>query len=115
MEDRILVSTKQILGLDANDDPFDLEIITFINSALSTLEQLGLTVTYIEDSAATWSDLNINPEVLAMVRAYILLKTRMAFDPPVTSFHIEAASKQIQEFEWRISTYREVGDPWIAP
>jgi len=35
------------------------------------------------------------------------LKVRMAFDPPATSFHINAMQEQIREHEVRISTNRE--------
>lgn len=115
MEDRILASTKQVLGLGTEDDAFDLDVLTYINSAFASLEQLGIPVSYIDDSEATWSDLTEHPEVMAMVRTYILLKVRIAFDPPATSFHIEAVSKQIEELEWRISAFREVGALWTTP
>lgn len=42
-----------------------------------------------------------------MVRTYVYLKVRMLFDPPTTSFHKDAMDKQISEYEWRLSVYRE--------
>jgi hypothetical protein len=51
----ILTSTKKILGVSADDTVFDLDIITHINSAFSTLCQLGIgpaTGFMIEDATA---------------------------------------------------------------
>ncbi len=110
MESSILISTKKILGVAANYTAFDLDIITHINSALSTLDQLGVGPVLgfaIEDDTALWSDLAIPQNQLSMVRTYIFIKTRMLFDPPTTSFLIEAMDKQIREHEWRLSVFRE--------
>ena len=42
MEDSILKSTKKILGISPDDDSFDLDVITHINSAFSVLTDLGI-------------------------------------------------------------------------
>ena len=42
MEQSILKSTKKILGIAEDYTVFDLDIITHINSAFSTLTQLGV-------------------------------------------------------------------------
>ena len=43
MEQSILKSVKKNLNVDTGvDDAFDEQIVTFINSALSTLTQLGI-------------------------------------------------------------------------
>ncbi len=110
MEPSILTSTKKILNVADTDTAFDLDIITHINSALSNLNQLGVGPTagfFITDKTATWDMLAIPANQLSMVRSYIYLKTRLLFDPPATSFLIEAVNKQIQEHEWRLSTFRE--------
>ncbi len=110
MENSILTSTKKILGIDDSYTAFDLDIITHINTTFSTLNQLGIGPVEgfgIEDNTAIWSDLNLPMNQLRMVRTYIYLKTRMIFDPPSTSFVIEAMEKQISEHEWRLSSFRE--------
>ncbi len=110
MEQSILTSTKKTLGVSANYTAFDLDIITHINSALSTLNQLGVGPIggfMIEDSSSDWSDLDIPQNQLSMARSYVFLKVRMLFDPPATSFHIEAMEKQIQEYEFRLNLFRE--------
>lgn len=110
MENSILTSTKKILGVAADYTAFDLDIITHINSSLSILHQLGIGPSAgfsIEDDSAEWDELALSTHQLGMVRTYIFLKTRMLFDPPTTSFLIEATEKQIREHEWRLSTNRE--------
>lgn len=109
MEESILNSTKKILGIAEDYTAFDVDIITHINSTFATLYQLGVGPTdgyFIEDSSNEWSefttDLGFN-----LVRSYMFLKVRMLFDPPATSFVINAMEKQIAELEWRIATHRE--------
>lgn len=110
MENSILTSTKKILGVGEDYTAFDLDILTHINSAFSTLDQLGvgpLGGFTIEGSEIKWSDLNLPQNQLNMVRTYIFLKTRSLFDPPTTSFALEAMNKQIQEHEWRLQAFAE--------
>lgn len=110
MEDSILTSTKKILGLAEQYTAFDLDVTTHINAALSTLSQLGVGPTagvFIQDASTNWSDLGIPANQLSMVRTYIYLKARMLFDPPTTSFHIEAMNEQIREHEWRLTVLRD--------
>lgn len=113
MEESILTSTKKILGLDAGYTAFDLDVITHINSALSTLSQLGVGVGefIIEDDEPTWGDLELPQDQLSVVKTYIYLKVRLLFDPPGTAFLITAAKEQIAEYEWRISQFVEEGIP----
>lgn len=110
MEDSILKSTKKILGIQDEYTAFDLDIITHLNSTFSVLSQLGVGPIYgfsIEDDQATWSDIHLPRNQLNMVRTYVFLKVRMLFDPPATSFLIEATNKQIEEHEVRLSYFRE--------
>lgn len=110
MENSILNSTKKILGVSSSYTAFDLDIITHINSVFSTLNQLGVGPIDgfgIEDESTEWSALDIPQNQLQMVRSYIFLKVRMLFDPPATSFHISAMESQIDEYEWRLRTFRE--------
>lgn len=117
MSNSILTSTKKVLGIDANYTAFDLDIVMHINSALSTLNQLGIGQDagfMIEDADAEWadflgSDLRLNP-----VKTYVYLRVRLLFDPPATSFHLAAMEKQIQELEWRLNVHRE-GLSWVDP
>ncbi len=110
MENSILTSTKKILGLGSTYTPFDLDVITHINSALSNLQQIGIGPAEglaIEDNTVLWTALALPTNQLSMVKTYIFMKTRMLFDPPSTSFIIEAMKAEILEHEVRLSLLRE--------
>ena len=87
MEQSILISTKKILGIAEDYTVFDLDIITHINTAFSTLTQLGVGPAdgfMIEDDSALWTDFdpvddNLNYNA---VKSYVFLKVKVAFDPP---------------------------------
>jgi len=110
METSILNSTKKVLGLDASYTAFDHDIITFINSAFLILNDLGVGQEegfMIEDEVAVWEDFLVPLSDLNLVKTYVFLKVRMLFDPPTTSFLIEAMNDQIDEYEWRLNVRRE--------
>ena len=113
MEESILRSTKEVLGVAQSYTVFDQTIIFHINSAFSTLHQLGVGQDQgfaISDENNVWSDFVLAPDTeasLSMVKTYVFLRVRMLFDPPTTSFLLDAMSKQIQEHEWRLNVARE--------
>lgn len=110
MENSILISTKKILGVAAEYTVFDEDILICINSALSDLAQIGIGPKMgfmIDDDSSTWTDFIGDDPQLSSVKTFVYLRTRMLFDPPATSFAIEAMNKQIEEHIWRLSTHRE--------
>lgn len=118
MEQSILKSTKQILGINPDDDSFDLDIITHINSAFFTLHQLGIGPVEgfaIDDDQAVWDDF-ITGDILKVNQAKtcVRLRVRLAFDPPATTFHLTALEKQLEECEWRLNVNREATE-WVDP
>ena len=108
--DSILTSVKKLLGIAEEYKQFDPDIIMFINSAFSVLTQLGVGsedgYSIISDEE-TWDDYLSANEIeagqLEMVKTYVYLKTRVAFDPPSSSFVLDAFNKQVSELEWRIN------------
>lgn len=110
MTESILNSTKKILQIDPEYTAFDLDIITHINSAFMTLNQLGVGPEEgfaISDATEKWDsllggDLNLN-----VVKTYVAQRVRLMFDPPTTSYLITAVKEQIQETEWRLRTQQE--------
>jgi len=128
MEQSILISTKKILGVPEDYTVFDLDILTHINTAFSTLTQLGVGPAngfMIEDETAEWSDFipdyPSDPQSPSgddhrynSVKSYVFLKVRQLFDPPATSYLISAVEKQLQELEWRLNAHREDLD-WVDP
>ena len=110
MDESILISTKKTLGLTEAYTPFDADILTYINSAFSVLDQLGVGTaggTFVSDSDDLWADLGLPANQLNMVKTYVYLKCRVMFDPPTTSFTLEAMNKQIAEQEWRLRHFAD--------
>lgn len=104
--DSILTSIKKLLGIAEDYEHFDQDIIMCINSAFSTLTQLGVGPAEgfrIEDESAEWSEFLKDDFRLEFVKTYIHLKVKMAFDPPLSSAVIESINRQISELEWRIN------------
>jgi hypothetical protein len=119
MEESILKSVKKILGIYPDDDSFDLDIITHINSAFSVLHQLGvgpLDGFYIEDETEVWEDFLPDGPIpmVKEVQTCIYLRVRLLFDPPTTSYAIAALERQISEHEWRVNVMRE-NVSWVDP
>jgi hypothetical protein len=118
MEQSILTSTKKILGITEDYTVFDLDIITHINTAFSTLAQLGVGPNagfVIDDATSLWSDFTDPLDFqYNSVKSYVFLKVRQLFDPPQTSYLIAAVEKQIQELEWRLNAHREETE-WTDP
>lgn len=113
MIESILESVKKKLGLTPEYTAFDEDIIISVNSALSTLTQIGVgpasgfRITGADEEWATF--LGSDPGFEG-VKDYVYLKARMVFDPPTTSYMITAQEKQIAELEWRINVYYETRD-----
>ena len=117
MTESILTSTKKILGIEEDYTAYDVDILMHINSVFSTINQLGIGPVdgfSIEDADATWdaflgSDLRLNS-----VKQYVYLQVRLFFDPPSTSYLVDAFKNQVKELEWRLNVVREE-DAWIDP
>ena len=102
----ILHTTKKLLGLDAEYDRFDTDIIIHINSTFARLTQLGAGPKdgfEIEDENAVWADFIGGNKRLNNVKSYMYLSVRMLFDPPTTSFDLTAKKEQIDKYEWLIN------------
>lgn len=119
VKDSILQSTKKLLGLEASYDAFDLDIITHINTAFSTLYQAGvgpLEGFFIEDSDDTWDRFLGNKMHINDVKTYIYFRVKLIFDPPTTSFALESVKAQIDELIWRLNVADDLSyTPPITP
>lgn len=114
MENSILNSTKKILGLAPTYTAFDLDVITHINTAFLTLQQLGIGPRdgfMIESAEERWDNFTAGVVNLNAVKTYVYLRVRLLFDPPGTSYHLTAVEKQIEELEYRLKYEREL-TPW---
>ena len=104
--DSILTTIKKMLGFEEAYEHFDIDIIVFINDALSVLHQIGVgptTAFKITDKSATWTDFIGNATNLEMVKTFIYVKVRLIFDPPSTAALLEAFKNNLTETTWRLS------------
>lgn len=110
MNDSILNSVKLQLGILPEYTVFDQQLILAINTAFSILHQLGVGPKdgyAIEDESNRWDEV-VTKQSLNMVKSYVFLKVKLLFDPPATSFVLDAYSKQLSEMEWRINSEVEI-------
>lgn len=111
MERSILRTVKKTLGLDEDYDAFDQDMYVWINSALSTLTDIGIGPMdgfTVDSDEETWEDFLEGDETLFQdAKAYVGLKVRLLFDPPLQSFRITAIEDQIKEFLWRMESRRD--------
>lgn len=110
--DSILISVKKSLGIEQEYTQFDPDIILHTNSALLTLNQIGIgpqTGFMISGEQETWVDLLGERQDLEAVKTFLYLKVRLIFDPPQNSFLVKAMEDQIEEFEWRLNVQAEGG------
>ena len=108
----ILNAIKKLLGLEADYDAFDVDIMIHINSVFMTLNQLGVgpeKVFQITGPAETWADF-CDEAKFAAVKQYVYIKTRILFDPPTSSFVLEALNRQAEELTWRLEVQGEGGE-----
>lgn len=106
----ILISIKKLLGIEADYEHFDPDIIMHINSVFMILTQLGVGPPEgfrIEDETTTWNDFLSGDNNLDAVKSYIHLKVKLLFDPPLSSAVIESMNRMISEFEWRLNVSAE--------
>lgn len=102
--DSILLHTKNLLDIPEDSTEFDQAVLTSINTSIFTLAQLGLPVPanfVVTNLSQTWSDL-LGALTLEPVKSFIYLRAKREFDPPASSFLIEAIGKQIDELVSRI-------------
>ena len=106
----ILDSTKKVLGLDSGYTAFDLDVIMHINSAFATLHQLGVgpeEPLEIEDNTVLWDAFTGGNKKINSAKTLTYLMVRLWFDPPTTSFDLNAKQEQIKELQWRLNVASE--------
>lgn len=110
MEENILISIRQFLNIDADDENFDAILIPLINSAFNVLAQLGVIDEGIrmDDTEMTWEEVigeNVDRELL---KEYVAYRTKILFDPPSSSFVLEAMKQMVADDEWRLRAQAEL-------
>lgn len=106
MDESILTSIKQLLGIGEDDEHFDMDIIIHINSVFAILTQLGAGPKEdfsISDKSAVWSEFIDDHSKFETIKSYVYLRVRLLFDPPVSSAVLESMNRMIDEFGFRIN------------
>ena len=102
----ILADTKFALGVVDSDTSFDPALIMYINGVFPDLTQFGIGPELgfeITGDSEDWSDFYGSDIRYNSVANYLYLRVRMLFDPPATSYLINAFTAQIEKLEWRIT------------
>lgn len=105
MERSILTTIKLKLGIMEEDESFDPQVISNINTQFLTLHQLGVGPKQgfrIDDDISVWSDFVQDVLLLGYVEEYIYLNVKLLFDPPASGSASEAINRKITEYEERI-------------
>lgn len=105
----IFSDVKQSLPISEEDDSFDEEILTNINSLFLDLNQIGLgpsNLFYI-DQTTTWGEFSDDKGLVNAVKDYIAIKVRIKFDPPSSSFVLSSYNEIANKMEWRLNFYVE--------
>lgn len=106
----ILDSIKLLLDIETDDSSFDTQLLIHINTALSFLNQLGVTTAEdfeVTGNKETWNDLLGGPTLLRPVKTYVYLKVKLVFDPPQSSSIQQCFEKNVAELEYRINLEAE--------
>lgn len=106
----ILNDIKKMLGVSESVNEFDLDIRSKVNSSFFTLYQLGvgLDEPIQIDKSTRWDEI-VTTVPKEIIREYIYLKVKMVFDPPGSSFVIDATKDRISELEFRMNIYVDNG------
>lgn len=111
----ILKSVKLALGgslVSYSDDAFDSNLLMHINSVFVILNQLGVGPKEIfeADENSEWDEFLVeNSSKLRIVQSYMYLRIRLIFDPPSSSFVLDAIKEQIKEYEFRMNVHVDPG------
>ena len=99
----ILQDIKKLVGIVPDYEAFDDQLLICINAAFATLHQLGVGSEegFLVDKDTEW-DSYYSTTRLNFIKSYVSMKVRVMFDPPSSSFALDALNKQIAEYEWRI-------------
>lgn len=102
----ILTEIKKLRGISAEDTSFDVDIIAHINSALMTLNQMGVgpeQPANITSELDTWNSIFGDMKNIQSVKTYIDVSVHLDFDPPTSSPLLEAVERRKKELEWRLN------------
>ncbi len=116
--DSILVTVRTVNGPSPTDTSYDTDLTMYTNTALSILKNIGIGVgkSLIKSGAETWSDF-LNVDILVedddmkqMAITFVLLKTKLLFDPPASSIVVQVIENSMNEILWRLEKIGDGGE-----
>lgn len=113
MDDSILNSIKDLLGIQTDEHGFDGELIFHINRVFLNLNQIGVgpdEIFVVTDDKDSWDDFVDDEGLIGSVAEYVKLKVQILFDPPTSNVLMEALNEALRETEWRL---REQVDKYV--
>ena len=105
VDSSILNAIKSMLGVDAEYDPYDTELVNYINSAIGQLSQLGgCSPTFrITGTTETWADLlGDREDLFGLCQDYIHLLVKQVWDPTASSTIKDTMQEKLKELTYRI-------------
>ena len=118
VDGKILTTIKVALGLQEDYPPFDTELIMHINSAIFTLNELGVGPRdgLVIDAETTWSALLEDSKNLEASKSFIFMNVKIVFDGNGMTQHTLAAyQKMIEETADRIVMAADPMIPQMLP
>lgn len=105
VEQSIFKTIKVQLDVGEDDPSFDSQLLTFINGALSDLEDLGAGPPggfMITGDSETWDQLMETGPIVNRIKNWIYLRVRIRWDPPGMSHLMESLKELALEDGGRI-------------
>lgn len=103
MDQSILDTIKPLVGVEVEDENFDLDIITAINASLMILNRVGVGPSEgfsVTGKDETWNDFLSGTTDLQAVVTYVKLRTILIFDPPSSATVTQSIKDTLNEMEW---------------
>jgi hypothetical protein len=102
----ILQDIRMGLGLSEAPSPFDTDLLMHINTAVGKLNQNGIGIPVVVTAETTWAEFRDPTQIVGnalfhMVPLFVLLSTKIIFDPPPPS-SVEYHANNANEILWRL-------------
>lgn len=110
-ETSIFDDIKQMLGLELDNESFDVDVRTHLNTALFQANQLGIgpkSGFRVHGREEEWVEFIQDYRMdLEGVKSYIYLCVKLIFDPPDMGYYVSLMEKQRDELAWRLVVQAE--------
>ena len=105
MTTKVLDNVKEMLGISSDDTAFDNELFLFVNMSLDRVNQVSeknftgtMKLSSVND---VWSTV-FGEDPCESIKTYIYINVKLLFDPPQSSYLLDALNRQKEELEFRI-------------